>query len=198
MIRRTTWILLATFVVLAAGLYLWQQGVETSDATATPTPQVFVLPGINSTDIQSLVYERAGGERLVLEKTTDAGWLLTDDANQNVNEANMENVLRQLSDLTALSSLAEPPAAEVIGLSPPAYTIHIRDRQGSEAVLQIGDETPTASGYYVQVERQVYVVAKFAVDTLLKPLTDPQYLAPPTATPNPTFAPEATPTAANE
>jgi hypothetical protein len=95
---------------------------------------------------------------------------------------------------------------DIFGLDQPAYVITIKFTGASEHVLEVGDKTPTNSGYYVRLDKgKMLVVSSDGIDSLLTLVQAPPYLntptptaLPPTETPVPaatsTLEPSVTPT----
>jgi hypothetical protein len=66
------------------------------------------------------------------------------------------------------------PDLETVGLDPAAYTILIETNDGKQLLVNVGNLTPTESGYYVLTQdRIIYVAGKSGFDGLIKFLENP-------------------------
>ena len=182
MIRRTTWIIIAIFVVLLGVLlYLQRNPIQKDNGETTPTPQIDLISFAEG-DISAVRLKDGSGKEINLEKSSGGTWALADPPVNLDNDSAVQSMLAQIAGLTALSELDNQVQADVLGLDPPLYTVAVTKTDGSLATILVGMETPTGSGYYLRVnDGPVYVVSKFNVDTILTPLTDPSSIA--TATP---------------
>jgi len=106
------------------------------------------------------------------------------EANQGLVEA----AAAQVSALQVISPInAGKP--EIFGLDKPAYVITIEFSGGKKHTLEVGDATPTNSGYYVRVDKDKMMVTDLSgIDSLVQLGFFPPYLNTPTALP-PTLTP---------
>jgi hypothetical protein len=94
--------------------------------------------------------------------------------------------------LSIVNTLNVPPTLSDIGLAVPADTIDLVFVNGTSHKMEIGNLTPTSSGYYVRFDGgKIYVIEKSGIDSLLNLLTNPPFL--PTPTPPPTSETDGTP-----
>jgi hypothetical protein len=100
--------------------------------------------------------------------------------------------------MRAIAMLPDNYQLDALGLQSPARTLAIRDKQGKQITISIGNTDPTESGYYVQVAAQPPVVVdKYTLDGIVNlfnsalPTPTPE-LETPTTTANP-LQPTATP-----
>ena len=192
MIRRST---LITIVVLAAlvavAIYLQRTKSSTEQAEATPTEASPLLFSFNS-EISGIRVEKVGEAVLELKKDDTAGWSIIYPDEGAADSSAVESALSQLLSTREVSSLQEGPSLEEAGLNPPAYRLLIVFKDGTEERISVGDETPTASGYYVQVgNRGLFIANKFSLDPLLGFATKPPFM--PTPTPGSGETPAAEP-----
>ncbi|HNO84448.1 MAG TPA: DUF4340 domain-containing protein, partial [Anaerolineales bacterium] len=75
--------------------------------------------------------------------------------------------------------------ASIFGLDAPAYTIRVTFEDGSKATLEVGDPTPTNSGFYARLNNKMYIISN-GIEALTNLVTAPPFVA--------TAAPEVTPT----
>lgn len=197
MIRRTTWVVLAIFVVLVGVYWLVQRQPDDEPLTGTPTaaPQLVFITG--SDTIQAVRLEESSGRSVQIEKDNQGIWSLTEPETGLADQQRAGTLVTQVSDLRSLAVIATPPAPEVVGLASPAYTITITTTDGGRQAAKIGSLTPTGSGYYVEPGGgPLMVIAKGTIDGLLANLDDPPIAPTPTVELTPAVVdPSAEPTA---
>jgi hypothetical protein len=81
-----------------------------------------------------------------------------------------------------VTTLETSPDVTAIGLDAPAYTINLVFQSGAKHTIEVGNTTPTSSGYYVRYDQKtVLVISQDGIDPLIALLKNPPYV--PTATP---------------
>ena len=153
------------------------------DATpsATVAPVEFLFPAEEGVVTSLLIESREG--QIVGLKRGDAGWALTRPFAAEATQASVEEAASQVTALTILNRIELDLAAA--GLKSPAYTVTVGFSSGKSFSAQIGDVTPTDSGYYVRKDGAVLVVSKYGVEALLNLLLFPPYVETPTPSPTP-------------
>lgn len=196
MVKRNTWFLLALFAALAGfAVYLnYKPETDAPQADATPSataaPVEFLFPAQEGA-VASLLIESREGEAVRVARGQD-GWTLTRPLEAEADPGPVEAAASQVAALTVVNRLDLDPA--VVGLKSPAYVITVGFGSGRSVRAEIGDETPTGTGYYVRKEDgSILVIDKFGLDALLELLHSPPYLATPTPSPSP-MPPTDTPT----
>jgi hypothetical protein len=97
----------------------------------------------------------------------------------------------QVGSLRIVALLDTPPEVNTVGLEIPAYTIELGFVSGTSHKIEVGNLTPTSSGYYVRYDNgKIYVISQSGIESLLNLLTAPPY--PATETPSPTIEPTST------
>ena len=117
-------------------------------------------------------------------------------------EANQGAVEAAASQVTALRIISEINDADpsIFGFDTPAYLITVTFGDGKISKLEVGDATPTNSGYYVRVDgEKMVIVGLSSIDALTTLALFPPYLNTPTptalpSTPTPVPSPEASAT----
>jgi hypothetical protein len=185
MIRRSTLVLLVVFIALAAGVIFWQRAQDkkgTPEATATPGSQLlFHFKG----NISGLRLERSSGGVLELGRDAQGAWTLIYPKAEATDVAAVEGAVSQLISTPVISTLEEGPSMEEAGLATPAYRLLINLDDGSQVIVNVGNETPTSSGYYVLASGQgMSIVSKFSLEPILKLLDNPPVKLPDTPTPS--------------
>lgn len=193
MLRRSTIMIVAVFIVLVGVALLLQRTDFGKDAEPTPTEQVRLLT-VGSDDLDQISLEDREGNRAAFFKNEENVWLPEEDGLVIGDSAAFNNALTQLGTLRALSVIADPPEAAVIGIEPPQYRIILTGSDGTTNQMDVGNQTPTGSGYYVRIgQPDVYVVSKFNLDTVLALITSADMIATPTPEATPTVAELSTP-----
>jgi hypothetical protein len=180
MIRRSTWIFLAVFVALLVFAWYYRNNKEVFAPKTTPTAVSQSLFDFPQTALTSLEVKSADGRQTRLEKDAGGTWTLVEPL-ASIDLSKAEPAFNQLTGLRVMTSLESPPGLDVVGLSPARYVITVGAQDGKTYVLLVGMETPTQTGYYVQLDNgAVQVVAKFSLDSILSLVDEPPILATPT------------------
>jgi hypothetical protein len=185
MIRRSTLVLVVIFAALVAGAIYWQRSQDkkspASEATATPGSQLlFHLKG----NISGLRLERTNGGSLELGRDDQGAWKLIYPKADATDVAAVEAAVSQLISAPVISTLEVGPSMQDAGLAAPAYRLLINLDDGSQVVVNVGNVTPTGTGYYVLVSQQgMSIASKFSLDPVLNLVENPPIKLP--ATPEP-------------
>ena len=169
-------------------------------AETTPTGEsVFVFDSKEGVPT-SIEVTPADGTAVKVVRSNENSWVLelpdAAEADQGITEA----AATQLSSLSVISAVQGDP--EIFGFDKPAYIITIEFKGGKKHTLEVGDNTPTNSGYYVRLDNdKMMVVGLSGIDALTNLVTFPPYLNTPTPSPLPPTetpaAPVETPTSAD-
>lgn len=191
MLRRSTWILLGVFVLLAGFAWFFQRyqaSKADTGVTATPTVPPEYLYDLSNTDVKEIFITDSSGSKIDLHHDSAAtNWSVTGIPEDKVDTSKIESVSSQLFSLQAQETFTQTLPLDSIGLVTPTYTITITTSEGTQINTYIGTETAIGSGYYARVESgQVVIVDKVVVDDILNLLKNPPLL--------PTPTPEASPT----
>jgi len=185
MVRRNTLILFILFLLALSAYVLFNRQQEQQAALVTPTAATQPLWELDASTITGIQVEDASGRQVRLEQMSGA-WVLIDPTAEATDTARAASLATQLGSLTVRSLLQTPPAASVMGLEPPAYTIRLMLGDGSRLTAEVGMETPTQSGYYVRMTDSrrpdnalVAVVNTYSVESIVDVLDSPPiYLTP--------------------
>ena len=181
MIRRTTWVILAVFVVVLGLAWYLQRNGGAEGTQATPTPGSQPVFDFTENEVAGLRIEAAQGEAVALVRGAGGAWTLAEPQAEATDTERADSAVQQAAGLMATTTLESAPAPEATGLDPAAYLITLDLSDGSQRLLRVGKETPIETGYYVQVDDgPVQVVSKFSLDTLIELLENPPI--PPTPT----------------
>jgi len=197
MVKRQTWILLAFFLALA-GFALYQKynpsaprprTNENATPSVTIAPVEFLFPAGQGT-VTSLSIESREGQSVRVERASAGAWSLTKPFEAAADPSSAEAAASQVSALRILARLDLDPADA--GLKSPAYTLMVGFSDGRSFVVEVGDATPTGTGYYARKDggfASLLVIDKDGLDALLNLLVYPPFLETPTPSPTPTETP---------
>jgi hypothetical protein len=197
MVKRSTWIWLVLFlVVVGSFLYLKYRPIkEEAQVTSTPVVSEYLLDETEGELVGIRIYNREY-DIVMLERTTGGLWSVTLPAPAPADQALAEAGATQATALLIVSIVKTTPPLSDMGLDFPSYVIKLSFDSGASHTLEVGDSTPTGSGYYLRLDGgAIYIISQDGVNALLNLLTTPPYLAP-TSTPVPTLESELTPAVA--
>jgi hypothetical protein len=193
MIKRPTWILLV-ILVLAVGAYFFIENRPSKINASTPTATAgsFLITQAQGV-LQSLHIVDNKGDTFQMQRDLSKAWVVTAPSSGPADQGLAGAAETQVGALSIVTTLNTPPTLSDIGLAVPADTIDLVFVNGTSHTLEIGNLTPTSSGYYVRFDGgKIYVIEKSGIDSLLNLLTNPPF--PPTPTPPPTPETTSTPT----
>ncbi len=196
---KRTWILLAILAILAITLAVTQKNADdenlpalNTDEPASPAPTLaYLFPGEEGV-VTSLLIESREGDSIGFERQGEV-WVATAPFHAETTPGAVEAAASQVTALPIEKSLDLNPSD--VGLDSPAYTITVGFTSGAFVVVEVGEKTPTESGYYVRKnDGRVLVVSSYSLDSLLGLLKTPPLVETPTPTPAPpTETPTVTP-----
>ena len=200
MIRRSTWVVLALFAVSLLAVFLWQRSKDRETSLATPTPGATQKNYLFefSDNIVALRLERVGDKSVEFRRDEQNQWIMNWPEGIEIDSAAAESTITQLATLPIATILEESPGLHATGLEPPVYRMLITLDSGDQVIANIGDSTPTGSGYYVLTgERRIFIVSKYSLEPILQLVDKPPLKPTPTPgasleTPSLTESPEAT------
>ncbi|GAB4416037.1 MAG: hypothetical protein Kow002_01570 [Anaerolineales bacterium] len=175
--KRSTWILLVIFVALT-GLffYLNRQGNAPQDDLEIETPEpVEFLFNEESGVPTGIEIADADGNVVQIMRNEAGVWMLEQPIETEADQGMAEAATSQVTALRILSTLELAP--DQAGLVPPSYVVTVDFSSGERFTLQVGDLTPTQSGYYVRLgnSAEIHIVSKPGLDSLLSLLEKPPY-----------------------
>jgi hypothetical protein len=193
MVKRSTWILLIV-LALAIGGYVFIQNHPLSTAKQTPTTTAtsYLITQADGV-LQSLQITDAKGNKVQLQRDLSKTWVITAPSQGVADQGLAGAAETQVGALKIMAFLDTPPASNAIGLDSPAYVISLGFSGNVTHKVEIGNLTPTSSGYYVRFDGgKIYVIAQSGIDALTKLISAPPF--PATATPIATIESTITPT----
>lgn len=135
-------IALAVLVVLGVVYILAKQGLfEKTEETG----ETVYVADLNADDIQEISLQL--GEKTVKFVKTDDTWKLESDENFPVDEDKLGTLLDAVADLEAVRELTDAEDVSEYRLDSPSNTITVKNGDGEEIVLSIGDSASTGDIY---------------------------------------------------
>jgi hypothetical protein len=177
-----TGITVLIFIALVGAVFYLNNQKKIDAAKATPTSgTTFVFTaadGIaNSIEIRPTV-----GEIVKLARDSKNVWALELPIKAEANQSSAEAAATQLSSLQILSTVDADPS--IFGFDKSAFIITVGFAGGKTHKLEIGDKTPTTSGYYVRLDNgNMMIVELSGIDALTQLVSSPPYLNTPTPSP---------------
>lgn len=195
MIRKSTWIVLVVFMLALGGAYLWQRSQTQKAAQTTPTPgaapaYLFDIQG----QISRVRLERGDGRTLDMQLDGQGKWQIVLPGGLQTDSEAASSALAQVAVIPVVTALQNPPGMNAIGLDRPTARLLVSNAEGQSWSAEIGQVTPTSSGYYVSTGAKVYVASKYALDALLGLVDAPPVLQASPTPPEIQLAPPATET----
>ena len=178
--------LITVLLAMLLGLYAFYLNREkkNADAEATPTGEeaafVFDVP---SSDIKSIEIKPADGDaqRVKVVRNEENVWALELPIKAEANQGLAEGAASQVTALQVTAQVDGDP--EIFGLDNPVYVFSVEYADGKIHTLEVGDNTPTNSGYYVRVDNDKMMITSLSgIDSLLNLVNFPPYLNTPTPT----------------
>jgi hypothetical protein len=188
MIRRSTWAALFVLAILiGAVFYLQNQEPEAGEQ---------VLEEIEEDRAFSITLENVLGLRVVgsdgkifyaTRSGTESWTLVQPEISSELDSILLESYVSQFISLTPLSRLEAGLGLEALGLISPQYTIRLSLVDGGEKFLEIGELTPTGSGYYTRLDNtDLIVIPTYNLESILALVEKPPLLPTPTPLSSPT------------
>ena len=179
-----TWItilLLAALIGLAYYLNTEKEKTGAEEAISTvETSYIFTeADGV----VSSIEVKPAEGETVKIARNTENIWAVTLPMEAEADQGLAESAATQITALSISSQIEDGKSPEIFGLDQPAYVISIEFKDGKKHILEVGDATPTNSGYYVRVDKDKMVITDLSgIDALLQLGFFPPYLNTPVPT----------------
>ena len=184
MIKRPAVILLVIIaIVLTSYVLIKKRGAAEIAITPTVTESMLLRSDEHGNMIHIEMVDNTTRIMIGLKLFSDGKWIITEPTEAPADQGLVTAVETQLFAFRILTYLETAPDFSAIGLSAPLYTITIQFEDGSEQVIQVGDKTPTNSGYYLLLNGKVFVGNTSSIDSVLGLLKNPPYQV--TPTPNP-------------
>jgi hypothetical protein len=183
-----TLVTLVLFGLLVLGVLYINRQDESPAADVTPTPGVtYVFEKWEDTVINGIEVKPAEGDAVKVVRSEKGVWEIELPKKAEADQGLAESAASQATALQIVSAI-DSAKLDIFGLDKPAYIITIDLEGGEKRVLEVGDATPTNSGYYVRLDKKTTVIVDLSgIDALTQLVTFPPYVSTPTpvATPIP-------------
>lgn len=175
-----TWITVLIFIGLVVAAIYLNRKKETVAAEATPVSGPSYLFSVSvEGNPTSIEIAPAEGEAVKLLRNSENIWALELPREAEADQGLAEAAATQLSALEILSEVDSDPA--IFGLDTPSHVISLEFANGKKHTLEVGDSTPTNSGYYVRLDKdKMMIVDLSGIDSLVQLAVAPPYLPTPT------------------
>ena len=188
MIRRSTWISLLVFALLL-GLAWYLNRPKPVEPVPTPTSESESPVALFADESGEVTAFQISGDSktISLAQEGNRGWVFTDDADKDlpVDQSQAESAATQFKALALLEQKVII-APQYVGLNPPLYTITLQFAHETEHTLLVGEQTPSGSGYYVQLDGgDVAIADYYGMQAILNLLVASPYAPTPTPSPAP-------------
>jgi Domain of unknown function (DUF4340) len=170
-----TLVLFAGLITLA--IYVNKQKETTAKATPTgqPAPVFSEADGAPS----SIEVKPATGDTVKVTRNAANAWAIEAPFAAEADQGLAEAAATQVTSLRILDRIDANPS--IFGFDNPSNVITIDFAAGKKHVLEIGDPTPSNSGYYVRLDGdKMFIVSLTGIDPLLNLAAFPPYLNTPT------------------
>ncbi|MBI5965247.1 MAG: DUF4340 domain-containing protein [Chloroflexi bacterium] len=183
-IKSQTWIVLVIFALMVGAVYYLNNKKETEPADTTPTVGVAFVFNESDGIANSIEVKPSTGETIRVARDANNVWALELPIETEADQSSTEAAASQLSALQVISTVDGDPS--IFGFDAPGYIITIGFADGETHTLEIGDSTPTNSGYYVRLDKKkMMIVGLSGIDALTQLAFFPPYLNTPTPSPLP-------------
>lgn len=182
--RAGTWGAVLLLIALV-GLTFYLRSEKEKSVIADVTPIVIPVAIFNAEDgvISSIEIKSADGEAVKVARNAENAWAVEKPIAAEADQGLAEAAATQVFALQALSQI-ENTDPEIFGLKNPAFAITLEFQSGMQHTLDVGDATPTNTGFYVRLDNGKIMIADLSgISSLLQLRYSPPYLNTPTAVP---------------
>jgi len=154
-------IILVIIVALLGGAYYFLNKKSQNDSDDYSGSDTTKLTDFLSTDVESVTVKNADGTFVVVKK--DDKWVISSPADFTGDSSVLSSLVTNACSVSA-DKLIEENAQDlsIYGLDKPV-TVTIKLKDGKEAAIEVGNLTPTKSGYYAKIpgENKVYTIGTY-------------------------------------
>jgi len=178
MLKRSTWILISILVLVVATYFIINANPSKPTAS-TPTAAVDTFLVTQSDGVlQNLRIYDEENNNFQMQRDLSKTWVIIAPTSGVADQALAGAVETQVGTLRIVTTLDPSPEASSIGLEHPAYTLELGFVNGTSHKIEVGNLTPTSSGYYVRYDgAKISVISQSGIDALLKLLSAPPFPA---------------------
>ena len=167
-------LLVAVVLLAVLGGAVWYSNKKQAQKEKAPSETSPKIVSIPEAQFREIRLQSAGAEPIVLNR--DSGkWALTAPQPYPADPDASSSLVSALSSLTA-DKIIEDNAADLAsyGLANPSFTVQVKEKNGKQVELAIGDNALTGSGVYAKVsgDPHVYMLATYLKSSLDKSPND--------------------------
>jgi hypothetical protein len=187
--RAGTWFTLLLLAVLIGTTFYLNREKDFEDIDVDIVTSEIAFVFAEGKIVSSIEVKSADGRTVKVVRSAENVWALKVPDDVEADQGMVEAAASQVTALMIISEVDADP--KILGLDKPAYVITIEFTDGEKHTLEVGENTPTNSGYYVRLDKKkTMIVALSGIDSLTSLAFFPPYLNTPTPTALP---PTATP-----
>jgi hypothetical protein len=169
--------------------YLKREKEKAGTADVTPVSEPVAVFNTETGVVSSIEIKPADGESVKVARDAKNVWALEMPIKTEADQGLAEAAATQISALQVISPIAAGADPNIFGLKNPAYIISIEFKGGKKHTLEVGDATPTNSGYYARLDKDKMMITDLSgIDSLLQLAAFPPYLNTPAPTALPSTA----------
>jgi hypothetical protein len=196
-VRISTWIIFGIALALVGFTIFLLKSPKGQLIVSTPTPTTEDMSLFPTDQVITINIKDKDGKVVELISDPTAGmWSFTKPRQGNAVAGSVDAAASQIPYMTIQTRLDKGLDPATYGLETPAYVITLEFQNGPAKSIEVGDATPTGSGYYAMLQdKSIVVIGKSGIDAILALFTMPPYAETETPTPLPATATQmATPT----
>ena len=182
--RASTWIAVVLLIALVGlTFYLKNEKEKSVIEDVTPVSEPATLFNPQDGSISSIEIKPADGDaqRVKVARNAENAWVVEMPIEAEADQGLAEAAAAQVSALRVLSQIENDADPEIFGLKNPAFIVMLEFQNGKKHTLEVGDPTPTNSGYYVRLDNgRIVVIDLSGISSLLQLGYFPPYLNTPT------------------
>ena len=184
MIRTSTIVYVVLLLALVGAYFYLKNREQPTDIEVTVEPsaegsQAYLFPAEEGSPT-SIRIESKTGQNVEVTRDADNSWMLSQPVEAEADPAAAEAAASQVTTMRIVDTVPDVDL-KIVGLEDPEYVLTVAFKSGGERSVDVGVITPTESGYYVRdVEGEVVIVSRDALEPLIGLLDNPPYLATPT------------------
>jgi hypothetical protein len=177
---------LLLIIMIELTVYLKGEKEKTNAAELTPVSTPSHIFSVNDGVVSSIEIKPATGDGVKLARNAESAWVVEMPIKAEADQGLAESAATQVFSLSVISQIDADP--EIFGLKNPPFVITLEFSGGKKHTLEIGDVTPSKSGFYVRVDKDKMMIADLSgIQALLQLVSVPPYLN--TPMPSPTLTP---------
>lgn len=165
-------LLLVVLIVFLIG-YVELKNYNQSKEKETEKTEAEKVVSVEASQINELTYT-SNGETLQFVKN-DGEWKYAQDVNFRLDTSYIETIINTVSNLEAERKLeGNTDNLSEYGLDSPAYSINIKEEDGTEITLYIGDSNSISGNYYCyrKDDSTVYMIGTTLINNISYSLTN--------------------------